>query len=246
MTKTNAIASRIMVALDVPDESAADALLRRLEGIPCYVKVGMELFYAAGPRLVVRLKEAGYRVFLDVKMHDIPNTVKGGAASVTRLGVDMFNVHAAGGIAMMEAAREGVESALSGSPGAVRPVVIGVTQLTSVNRAVLNDQIGIAGTVEDAVLRYAELAKRAGLDGVVASPLETARIKERCGRDFLAVTPGIRPAGAETGDQARVMTPREAFRQGADYIVIGRPITAAPDPRRALEDIIRSVEGEIG
>jgi len=246
MTKTNAIASRIMVALDVPDESAADALLRRLEGIPCYVKVGMELFYAAGPRLVVRLKEAGYRVFLDVKMHDIPNTVKGGAASVTRLGVDMFNVHAAGGIAMMEAAREGVESALSGSPGAVRPVVIGVTQLTSVNRAVLNDQIGIAGTVEDAVLRYAELAKRAGLDGVVASPLETSRIKERCGRDFLAVTPGIRPAGAETGDQARVMTPREAFRQGADYIVIGRPITAAPDPRRALEDIIRSVEGEIG
>jgi orotidine-5'-phosphate decarboxylase len=246
MTTTNAIAGRIMVALDVPDESAADALLRRLEGIPCYVKVGMELFYAAGPRLVIRLKEAGYRVFLDVKMHDIPNTVKGGAASVTRLGVDMFNVHAAGGIAMMEAAREGVESALSGSPGAVRPVVIGVTQLTSVNRAVLNDQIGIAGTVEDAVLRYAELAKRAGLDGVVASPLEASRIKERCGRDFLAVTPGIRPEGAKAGDQARVMTPREAFRQGADYIVIGRPITAAPDPRRALEDIIRSVEGEIG
>lgn len=234
---------RIIVALDYPDAAGAETLLRKLEGIPCYMKVGMELFYAAGPQFVLRLKEAGYNVFLDLKLHDIPNTVKGGSASVTRLGVDMFNVHAAGGAAMMAAAREGVEQAMSGRPGATKPILIGVTQLTSTSQQVLNDEIGLAGPIEEAVLRYASLAKQSGLDGVVASPLEVTRIKERCGASFATVTPGIRPAGAAIGDQSRVMTPQDAFAQGTDYIVIGRPITAAADPREALEQIIESITG---
>lgn len=241
MNKNGHPAERIIVALDYPDAQGAQRLLQQLEGIPCYMKVGMELFYAAGPQFVLDLKDAGYKVFLDLKLHDIPNTVKGGSASVTRLGVDMFNVHAAGGRAMMEAAREGMEQALAGRPGAGKPLLIGVTQLTSTSRQVLNDEIGIAGPVEDAVLRYAELAKRSGLDGVVASALEVARIKERCGAAFATVTPGIRPAGSPTLDQSRVMTPQEAFAEGTDYIVVGRPITAAADPREALEQIARSI-----
>jgi orotidine-5'-phosphate decarboxylase len=241
MKMTSSPVERIIVALDFPDSRGAERLLKQLEGIPCYMKVGMELFYAAGPQFVVKLKEAGYNVFLDLKLHDIPNTVKGGSASVTRLGVDMFNVHAAGGRAMMEAAREGVEQAMSGRAGAAKPLLIGVTQLTSTSQPVLNDEIGIAGPIEEAVLRYAAMAKQSGLDGVVASPLEVTRIKERCGASFATVTPGIRPAGSAIGDQSRVMTPQEAFAQGTDYIVIGRPVTAAADPRRALERIVESI-----
>jgi len=231
-------AGRIMVALDRPDEAAAESLIRALEGIPCWLKVGMELFYAAGPAFVAGLKDRGYRVFLDVKMHDIPNTVKGGAASVTRLGVDLFNVHAAGGVRMMEAALEGAEAASGGRP---RPRVIAVTQLTSTSQAVLNDEIGIPGTAEEAVVRYARLARRAGLDGVVASAREVRAVKAACGCGFLAVTPGIRPASASADDQERIMTPREALDAGADFLVIGRPITAAPDPREAFESIVREL-----
>jgi len=227
-----------MVALDRPDEAAAESLIRALEGIPCWLKVGMELFYAAGPAFVAGLKDRGYRVFLDVKMHDIPNTVKGGAASVTRLGVDLFNVHAAGGVRMMEAALEGAEAASGGRP---RPRVIAVTQLTSTSQAVLNDEIGIPGTAEEAVVRYARLARRAGLDGVVASAREVRAVKAACGGGFLAVTPGIRPASASADDQERIMTPREALDAGADFLVIGRPITAAPDPREAFESIVREL-----
>jgi len=227
-----------MVALDRPDEAAAESLIRALEGIPCWLKVGMELFYAAGPAFVAGLKDRGYRVFLDVKMHDIPNTVKGGAASVTRLGVDLFNVHAAGGVRMMEAALEGAEAASGGRP---RPRVIAVTQLTSTSQAVLNDEIGIPGTAEEAVVRYARLARRAGLDGVVASAREVRAVKAACGGGFLAVTPGIRPASASADDQERIMTPREALDAGADFLVIGRPITAAPDPREALESIVKEL-----
>jgi orotidine-5'-phosphate decarboxylase len=241
MKTTSSPVERIIVALDFPDSRGAERLLQQLKGIPCYMKVGMELFYAAGPQFVVKLKEAGYNVFLDLKLHDIPNTVKGGSASVTRLGVDMFNVHAAGGRAMMEAAREGVEQAMSGRAGAAKPLLIGVTQLTSTSQPVLNDEIGIAGPIEEAVLRYAAMAKQSGLDGVVASPLEVTRIKERCGDSFATVTPGIRPAGSAIGDQSRVMTPQEAFAQGTDYIVIGRPVTGAPDPRQALEQIVESI-----
>jgi orotidine-5'-phosphate decarboxylase len=221
-------------------------LIKQLDGIPCYVKVGMQLFYAAGPDFVSRLKTRGYKIFLDLKMHDIPNTVKGGAESVAKLGVDVFNVHAAGGRQMMESAMEGVDKALTGfKAGTVtRPLVIGVTQLTSTNEQVLNQEIGISGSVEEAVLRYAVLAKEAGLNGVVASPLEVVRIKAVCGHSFVTVTPGIRPLGAEVGDQSRVMTPKEAFEQGTDYVVVGRPITASPDPRQTLERIIDSIVAE--
>jgi orotidine-5'-phosphate decarboxylase len=228
---------RIMVALDYSSADEAKTLLRELQGIPCYMKVGMQLFYAAGPAFVMYLKEQGYKVFLDLKMHDIPNTVKGGAESVTRMGVDMFNVHAAGGKLMMEAALEGVDKGQLGS-NAGRPLVIAVTQLTSTSQLILNNEIGIAGTVEAGVLRYAELARNAGLDGVVASPHEVVQLKAQLGSSFVTVTPGIRPAGTAIGDQSRVMTPKEAFSQGTDYIVIGRPITAAPDPRKALETIL--------
>lgn len=245
MTQTaisrEAAAGKVMVALDYPDAAAAETLLKQLEGIPCYMKVGMQLFYAAGPSFVSHLKERGYSVFLDVKMHDIPNTVKGGANSVTKLGVDMFNVHAAGGRAMMEAALEGVDTALSGGFPAKRPTVIAVTQLTSTSVQVLNEEIGIGGTVAEAVVRYAGLAKQAGLDGVVASPQEVVLIKEACGTEFKTVTPGIRPAGSTVGDQSRIMTPGEALRQGTDYMVIGRPITAAADPRQALESILEEL-----
>ena len=234
-------AGRVMVALDYPDAAAAEALVRSLEGIPCYLKVGMQLFYAAGPAFVASLKERGYKVFLDLKMHDIPNTVKGGSNSITKLGVDVFNVHAAGGLKMMEAAREGVEAALSGDSSLKRPLIIAVTQLTSTSQSVLNDEIGIGGTVEDAVIRYAKLAKQAGLGGVVASPQEVQMIKAACGLEFKTITPGIRPAGADVNDQTRIMTPREALEQGTDYMVIGRPITAAADPRAALQSIIKEL-----
>ncbi|MWC27410.1 orotidine-5'-phosphate decarboxylase [Paenibacillus sp. MMS18-CY102] len=240
LTKEQA-ARRVMVALDYPDADAAERLLQELSGIPCYMKVGMQLYFAAGPAFVQGLKERGYHVFLDLKMHDIPNTVKGGANSITKLGVDMFNVHAAGGKAMMEAAMEGVEEALASSAGAKRPTVIAVTQLTSTSQSVLNDEIGIAGPIDQAVLRYARLTREAGLQGVVASPQEVQAIKGACGEAFQTVTPGIRPAGADIGDQSRIMTPSQAILAGTDFMVIGRPITAAPSPRAALETIIEEL-----
>jgi orotidine-5'-phosphate decarboxylase len=242
MNKNDA-AGRIMVALDYSDAKQAEATVKLLQGIPCWMKVGMELFYAAGPEFVRMLKAHGYRVFVDLKLHDIPNTVRGGAASLTRLGADLFNVHAAAGLAGMSAAMAGVNEALAEQPSLARPLVIAVTQLTSTSQTVLNDEIGIAGSVEDAVIRYAELAKQAGLDGVVASPLEVQRIKAACGESFVTVTPGIRPYGAAIGDQARVTTPRQAVELGTDYIVVGRPITAAADPRAALEAIINEMVG---
>lgn len=245
MTGNDGAASRIMVALDQPSAEAAERIVQQLKGIPCWMKVGMQLYYAAGPDFVRKLKDVGYRVFLDLKMHDIPNTVKGGANSIAGLGVDMFNVHAAGGMKMMSAALEGVEEAVAAGKAPYRegrrPIVIAVTQLTSTSQAMLNAEIGIPGAVEDTVLRYAELAKEAGLHGVVASPLEAAAIKQSLGADFIAVTPGIRPSGAAAGDQTRIMTPAEAFQQGADYIVIGRPITGDKDPRRALETIVEEL-----
>lgn len=236
-------AERIMVALDYSSAEQARGLLEALRGIPCYMKVGMQLFYAAGPDFVRSLKNQGYKVFLDLKLHDIPNTVAGGSESVTRLGVDMFNVHAAGGRAMLEAAREGVDRALGQSGGALlsRPKLIAVTQLTSTGQAVMNGEIGIPGTVEDTVLRYAGLARDSGLDGVVASPWEVPALKAAYSASFVTVTPGVRPAGAAKGDQTRVMTPREAFAQGTDYVVIGRPITAAADPREALDNILKEL-----
>ncbi|WP_305120898.1 orotidine-5'-phosphate decarboxylase [Saccharibacillus sp. JS10] len=238
---TTQLAQRLMVALDYPDDTSARELIRKLEGIPCYMKVGMQLFYQAGPTFVQELKSLGYSVFLDLKMHDIPNTVKSGANSITRLGVDMFNVHAAGGSAMMSAAMQGVEEALAAHPLLNRPWVIAVTQLTSTNQQTMNQEIGIPGTVEDAVIRYAQLTAQAGLNGVVASPLEAEAIKKACGADFLTVTPGIRPAGSAADDQSRTKTPGEAISGGSDYIVVGRPITAAADPKEATLQILEQM-----
>ncbi|KIL35442.1 orotidine 5'-phosphate decarboxylase [Cohnella kolymensis] len=232
-------ADKVMVALDKPDAALALALASELYGTGCWMKVGMELFYAVGPAIVRELKARGFRVFLDLKMHDIPNTVRGGARSITRLGVDMFNVHAAGGAAMMSAAVEGIQEAAAHTTAA--PIVIAVTQLTSTSEQVLNEEIGIAGSVEDAVVRYARFARKAGLHGVVASPLEVAAIKSACGSDFITVTPGIRPSGADAGDQIRITTPSDAVRGGTDYLVIGRPITGAPRPAEALENILKEM-----
>ncbi|WP_256760274.1 orotidine-5'-phosphate decarboxylase [Cohnella sp. WQ 127256] len=234
-------ASKIMVALDKPDAAAALALAEQLQGTGCWMKVGMELFYAAGPSVVRELKSRGFRVFLDLKMHDIPNTVRGGARSITRLGVDLFNVHGAGGMAMMSAAAEGVREAVAAGDAEQAPLVIAVTQLTSTSQTVLNEEIGIMGQVEDAVVRYAKLAREAGLQGVVASPLEVAAIKSACGVGFITVTPGIRPRGNDVGDQSRIMTPYDAVAGGTDYLVIGRPITAAHNPAEALDNILKEM-----
>ncbi|WP_054958444.1 orotidine-5'-phosphate decarboxylase [Paenibacillus dakarensis] len=235
------MAGRLMVALDYPDAEQASELVRKLEGIPCYLKVGMQLFYTAGPDFVKSLKDKGYSVFLDVKMHDIPNTVKGGSHSVTRLGVDMFNVHAAGGVSMMQAAKDGAETAVAETPGLVMPTIIAVTQLTSTSQAVMNNEIGIDGSIEASVVHYAKLAKAAGLHGVVASSLEVEAISSACGPDFKTVTPGIRPSGAGMGDQTRVLTPGQAILRGSHYLVVGRPITASKDPRTAAEQIIEEM-----
>jgi len=263
------LAARIIIPLDYPAPAEAEILLSSLEGIPCYLKVGMQLYYAAGPAFVESLKKRGYRVFLDLKLHDIPNTVKGGAESITRLGVDMFNVHAAGGLRMMEAAMEGVDKAAAGAPASAtaasaptaasavsvhsaascdfplhnpnRPLVIAVTQLTSTDRPMLNEQIGIPGSVEESVVRYALLARQAKLDGVVASAREVRLIKEATDESFLTVTPGIRPSGSVAEDQSRTMTPGEALAAGSDYLVIGRPITAQKDPRLAFETLLEEM-----
>jgi len=235
------MAKRLMIALDYPNADQAKKLIEKLEGIPCYMKVGMQLFYAAGPEFIKELKTRGYSVFVDVKMHDIPNTVKGGAESLTLLGVDMFNVHASGGSAMMAAARAGAESAVHANPSLSMPLIIAVTQLTSTSQEVMNSEIGISGNVADTVVRYAKLAAGAGLDGVVASPQESAAIAAACGSDFRTVTPGIRPAGASLDDQSRVMTPGQAIRQGSHYLVVGRPVTAAADPRQAALNIIEEM-----
>jgi orotidine-5'-phosphate decarboxylase len=231
--------SRIIVALDFPDGPGALALASRLDPSTCALKVGKELFTAAGTELVRELVGRGFRVFLDLKYHDIPNTVAGACAAATRLGVWMINVHASGGAAMMAAAREAAERAAKES-GRARPLLIGVTVLTSLTAADLAS-IGVSASPEEQVLRLARLAKSQGLDGVVCSGREAAPLRRALGRDFLLVTPGIRPAGADLQDQARVMTPAQAIEAGADYLVIGRPIAAAADPVAALDAIRASL-----
>ena len=225
---------RVIVALDVPEMKAATALAARLDPRLCRVKVGKELFTAAGPAVVAALQERGFDVFLDLKYHDIPNTVAGACRAAARLGVWMLNVHASGGEAMMRAAREAVA-------GVARPpLILGVTILTSLADGDLG-QIGFSGTVRDNVLRLARLARASGLDGVVCSAQEARELRQACGADFLLVTPGIRLDSNAKGDQARVVTPPEAVRLGASYLVIGRPVTEAPDPVAALESIRQSL-----
>ncbi|GED58381.1 orotidine-5'-phosphate decarboxylase [Brevibacillus formosus] len=234
------IRERMIVALDFSTLDEVKKCIDPLQGHIRYVKVGMELAYAEGPAIVSFLKEKGLNVFLDLKVHDIPNTAKGAMRSLARLGADMVNVHAAGGVAMMAAAREGLEQGTAA--GAARPLLIGVTMLTSTGLQTMNEELAIPGAVEDVVVHYAMMTKQAGLDGVVASPLEVPMIKKAAGDAFVTVTPGIRPLGADQGDQTRITTPEQAFRLGSDFIVIGRAITGAKDPVGVWESIVAAVE----
>ena len=202
-----------------------------------FVKIGMELYYAAGPQIVREIKRRGHKIFLDLKMHDIPNTVKKTAKVLSELDVDMTNVHAAGTIEMMRAALEGLTR-----PDGTRALLIAVTQLTSTSEQRMRDELLINASMEETIARYAANTKEAGLDGVVCSPLEAALVKKRCGQDFLTVTPGIRFAGAAADDQVRITTPARAKEIGSDFIVVGRPITAADDPvaayNKCVEDFV--------
>jgi orotidine-5'-phosphate decarboxylase len=224
---------RLIVALDVPGADEARAVVARLGPAVRFYKVGSQLFTAAGPAFVSGLVEAGHPVFLDLKFHDIPNTVGAAVAAAARLGVTFVDVHASGGSAMIEAAAR----ALRGT----RTRLLAITVLTSHTPATL-EQIGAVGPVEGAVRRLARLAQAAGADGVVASPGEVAAIRAECGPGFLVVTPGIRPAGSAAADQARLATPADALRAGADYLVVGRPVLEAADPRVSVAAIVAEVE----
>lgn len=227
----------VIIALDVPDRPSALALLQRFGQERPYVKVGMELYYAQGPDLVREIHDRGHRIFLDLKLHDIPNTVASALRGISRLGVDLVNLHAAGGLAMMRAAAD----ALGDSPRP--PRLIAVTVLTSLGQDALRDELWIDRPLPDTVLHYASLAREAGLDGVVCSPQEAPVVHSHLGADFLTVTPGVRFAGGAVGDQQRVTTPAQARELGADHIVVGRPITRALDPlaayRRCLDEFVR-------
>jgi orotidine-5'-phosphate decarboxylase len=231
---------RVIVALDFPDTEPALALAARLDPARCAVKVGKELFVSAGPDVVRELVARGFKVFLDLKFHDIPNTVAGAAREATRMGVLMFNVHASGGRAMMAAAAEGAASAAR-ELGRRRPIVLAVTVLTSLDRATMGRELRVADSVEGHVLHLAGLAADAGLDGCVASPQEIRALRRSRGPGWVIVTPGVRPAGSALGDQSRIATPASAVSAGAHYLVVGRPITAAPDPARAAEAVLREM-----
>ena len=227
----------VIIACDFPGGAQTLAFLDRFQGRKPFVKIGMELFYAEGPEIVRQIKARGHQIFLDLKLHDIPNTVKKAMAVLSRLDVDICNLHAAGTAEMMRAALEGLTR-----PDGSRPLLIAVTQLTSTNQEALEQELLIPRPMDEVVMAYAENARRAGLDGVVCSPLEAEKVHSRCGRDFLTVTPGVRFADGDKGDQKRVMTPAQAKAIGSDYIVVGRPITAAADPvaayRRCCEEFI--------
>ncbi|MDI9520483.1 MAG: orotidine-5'-phosphate decarboxylase [Bacillota bacterium] len=231
------MAKDVIIALDFPDRTTTLKFLDQFQEEKPYVKIGMELYYAEGPQMVREIKARGHKIFLDLKLHDIPNTVSGAVRSIRGLGVDMMNLHAGGGIAMMKAAAD----ALKDTDG-VPPQLIAVTILTSLNQEALENEVWVNRKVEDAVLHYAGNAKVAGLDGVVCSPLEAGKVHERLGCDFLTVTPGVRFASNDTGDQQRVTTPKKANELGSDYIVVGRPITKAEDAvmayRRCMNEFL--------
>lgn len=232
------MAKDVIIACDFSSKKETlDFLDKFKEGRKPFVKVGMELFYGAGPEIVREIKKRGHKIFLDLKLHDIPNTVRKTMKVLSSLDIDMCNVHAAGTIDMMRAAVEG----LTGKDG-TRPVIIAVTQLTSTSQERMRDELLIGGDMKDVVLKYAENAKEAGLDGVVCSPLEARVVREACGSDFITVTPGIRFASTSAHDQVRVTTPAVAREIGSDYIVVGRSITAADDPvaayKRCCDDFL--------
>ena len=226
----------VIVACDFDSMEKTLGFLDRFQGLgrKPFVKIGMELYYAEGPQIVREIKKRGHKIFLDLKLHDIPNTVKKAMAVLSRLDVDICNLHAAGTVRMMEAALEGLTR-----PDGTRPMLIAVTQLTSTDQAALEQDLWIERPMDEVVMHYAKNAKAAGLDGVVCSPLEAEKVHASCGAAFLTVTPGVRFADGDVGDQKRVMTPAEAKKIGSDYIVVGRPITAAEDPVAAYERCVR-------
>lgn len=228
----------VIIACDFSSKEETLAFLDKFSGKKPYVKIGMELFYAEGPEIVREIKAHGHQIFLDLKLHDIPNTVKKSMSVLSRLDVDMVNLHAAGTRAMMEAALEGV-TRLDGS----RPLVIAVTQLTSTSQERMQEELLISAPIDETVMHYAANAEKAGLDGVVCSPMEAGKVHETCGKQFLTVTPGIRFADGDKGDQVRVTTPAQAKEIGSDYIVVGRPITAAADPVAAYERCVAEFVG---
>ena len=228
----------VIIACDFDSAEKTFAFLDKFTGKKPFVKIGMELYYAEGPSIVREIKKRGHKIFLDLKLHDIPNTVKKSMAVLSHLDVDMCNLHAAGTIRMMEAAIEG----LTREDG-TRPLLIAVTQLTSTDEESMRRDLLIERPIADVVMHYASNAKAAGLDGVVCSPLEAGKVHETCGDTFLTVTPGVRFADGDKGDQKRVMTPEEARKIGSDYIVVGRPITAAEDPVAAYERCVREFVG---
>ena len=228
----------VIIACDFDSAEKTLAFLDRFTGSKPFVKIGMELYYAEGPSIVREIKARGHKIFLDLKLHDIPNTVKKAMSVLSQLDVDMCNVHAAGTCAMMKAALEG----LTREDGS-RPLLIAVTQLTSTDAAALKNELLIDAPMDATVMHYAENAKAAGLDGIVCSPLEAGKVHERCGAGFVTVTPGVRFADGDKGDQKRVMTPAQAKEIGSDYIVVGRPITQAEDPVAAYERCCREFIG---
>lgn len=220
----------VIIACDFAGAQQTYDFLERFGDKRPFVKIGMELFYAAGPEIVKELKKRGHKVFLDLKLHDIPNTVRKSMAVLSGLGADMVNLHAAGTVDMMTAALEGLTR-----PDGSRPILIAVTQLTSTSQERMENDLLIKEPIDQVVLHYASNAKKAGLDGVVCSPLEAGKVHQACGNDFVTVTPGVRFADGDIGDQVRVTTPAKAKEIGSDYIVVGRPITAAQDPLAAYE-----------
>ena len=220
----------VIVACDFDSKEKILAFLDKFQGEKPFVKIGMELYYAEGPAIVKEIKARGHKIFLDLKLHDIPNTVKKAMAVLSRLDVDITNLHAAGATAMMQGALEGLTR-----PDGTRPLLIAVTQLTSTDQETLERDLMIHAPIDEVVMHYAETAKNAGLDGIVCSPLEAGKVHNRCGETFLTITPGVRFADGDVGDQKRVMTPAAAKEIGSDYIVVGRPITAATDPVAAYE-----------
>lgn len=232
------MAKDVIVACDFPGADETLAFLDRFQTEKPFVKIGMELFYAEGPQIVRHIKARGHRIFLDLKLHDIPNTVKKAMRSLSALDVDIVNLHAAGTRAMMTAALEGLTR-----PDGTRPLLIAVTQLTSTDQQALRDELLIDRPMDEVVMAYAKNASDAGLDGVVCSPLEAGKVHALCGGGFLTVTPGVRFAGGERGDQKRVTTPAQARELGSDYIVVGRPITQAEDPVAAYRQCVKEFLG---
>ncbi len=231
----------VIIACDFKSGRETLDFLSKFGGERPFVKIGMELFYAEGPAIVRALKERGHKIFLDLKLHDIPNTVKKSMAVLSGLDVDMVNLHAGGGTEMMRAALEGLTR-----PDGTRPYLIAVTILTSISEEILKEELGVSGALQETVMRYAKNAKAAGLDGVVCSPREAGAVHGACGESFLTVTPGVRFADGEVGDQKRVMTPSEAKKVGSDYIVVGRPITASADPVAAYRRCVREFVDQMG